>query len=66
MKIVTQIKSTAGQTTGDCNMVSEKMKLCDKITEVIHFSKPDFFFFDFFPSHFSALFLSTQLLNYKI
>ena len=30
-KIVTQMRSTAGHSTGGCNLVFEKLKVCDKV-----------------------------------
>ena len=38
-KIVTQMRSTAGHSTGGCNLVFEKLKVCGKV-ENIHFRKP--------------------------
>ena len=38
-----KMRSTAGHTTGGCNVVFEKLKVCDKIIESIYFEARLFF-----------------------
>ena len=43
-KIGTQRRSTVVHSAGGCNVVFEKIKVCDKTIQAIHFRKPDFSF----------------------
>ena len=36
------MRSTADHSAGGCDVVFEKLKVCDKTFEAIHFQEPDF------------------------